>query len=253
MITRRRVLLAMTAFLLLLRGAAWAKTSSQRPACKSVASCNELGTQAFEKGDIAAAIHLFKQQVGYAEDARDKKESEVAYNNLALAYIHNRDYLRALAWTDLALQANSESEAARHNLAEIQKALAKYRWPTDVGGTYVQYAGRAQWNSLCISRTADGGLKFRLLAYRMGAAWRRYGPAAYGDVKGEATLATNGKAQYSGDADFPSCHIEMKFTSNGVTLEQQGDCGFGYGVHVGGRYERINPSDGPNCDEHNLP
>jgi len=253
MITHRRALATTSTLALLLLGFAQAKMPPPRLSCKSAASCNELGTQAFKQGDLATAIQLFRLQVGYAEDVQSEKESAVAYNNLAVAYIRERDYLRALAWTRLALHVDPENEAAKHNLAEIQEGVAQYRWPTGVEGTYVQYAGRTQWNSLCVSKTGDMGFQFRLLAYRMGAAWRRYGPAAIGDVKGEATLTTDGKAQYTGGGDFPSCRIEMKFTSDGVTLEQQGDCGFGYGVRVAGRYERISASDGPNCDEHNLP
>lgn len=105
-----------------------------------MASCNELGTQAVKKGDTGSAIRLFKLQVGYAEDAEDKGKWAVAYSNLAVAYIHRDDYFRALAWTRLALLANPESAAAKHNLAEIEKHTASYAWPTSISGTYVQYA-----------------------------------------------------------------------------------------------------------------
>ncbi len=256
MIIHQRALACMgpaALFILFIPGIAQARTSSPKPPCDSAASCNQLGTQAFKRGDIPAAIQLFKLQVGYAEDAQDAKQSAAAYNNLALAYMRERDYLRASAWTRLALQADSKSQAAKHNLIGIQKGLAHHRWPTNIGGTYVQYAGRTQWNSLCVSKLQDKGFHFRLLAYRMGAAWRRYGPAALGDLKGEATLTAEDDAQYKGAADFPTCHIEMKFTPNGVTLEQQGDCGFGHGVRAAGHYERINTVGNDNCDEHGLP
>lgn len=253
MITHRCVLIAMSAFMIFLPGTSRVKTSSQRPVCRSAASCNELGTHAFRKGDIAAAIRLFKLQVGYAEDAQSKIESALAYNNLAVAYIHKQEYFRALAWTRLALLANLESAAAKHNLEEIEQHTASFPWPTSIGGTYVQYAGRAYWNSLCVSKKATNELDFRLIIYRLGVAWRRYGPAGYGDIRGTTVLNGNGDAHYVGSGDFPSCHIDMKFGSDGVTLEQQGDCGFGYGVRAVGHYERISPTDGPDCDEHNLP
>ncbi len=253
MTTYRTVLTLMTVLVLLVLESAQARISAPELSCGDAISCNRLGTQALKKGDIVEAIRLFKLQVGYAEDAQDAEQSTVAYNNLAVAYILERDYLRALAWTRLALRADSKSEAANHNLLEIQNGLAQHRWPTGIEGTYVQYAGRTRWNSLCVSKAADKSFQFRLLAYRMGAAWRRYGPASYGDVKGEATLTTEDKAQYTGDADFAACHIEMKFTSDGVALEQQGDCGFGQGVSAVGDYERINVADGDNCDERVLP
>ncbi|MGB6474608.1 MAG: hypothetical protein WBF04_11060 [Candidatus Sulfotelmatobacter sp.] len=252
MITHRRALATTSTLVLLLLGFAQAKTSPPKASCNRAASCNELGTQALKKGEITTAIQLFKLQVGYAEDAQDKKESGVAYDNLAVAYMRNQHYHRALAWTHLALLANSESEAAKHNLAAIEKRTADYRWPASIGGTYVQYAGRAQWSSFCVSKGGND-LDFRLIIYRMGAAWRRYGPAGYGDVKGKAGLTGNDEAQYTGTSDFPTCHIQMKFASDGVTLEQQGDCGFGHGVRAAGHYERINPTDGPDCDQHNLP
>lgn len=251
--TRRRALALVSTLVLLFIGVAQAKAPAARPSCKSAASCNELGTQAFKRGAIGTAVCLFKLQVGYAEDAQDKKESAVAYSNLAVAYMQNQEYFRALAWTHLALLANPESAAAKHNLAEIEKHTASYPWPTGIGGTYVQYAGRAYWSSLCLSKKAGNDIEFRLIVYRLGAAWRRYGPAGYGDLKGKAVLAGNGDVQYAGSTDFPSCRINMKFGSDGVILEQQGDCGFGYGVRAAARYERISPTDGPNCDEHNLP
>ena len=227
MIIRRNGLAIMIAFLLPLLGFTRLGSPTQRPSCDTAAGCNQLGARALRNGDVKLAIRLFKLQAGYAEEGEYKKEWAIAYNNLARAYLHDEDYLCALAWTHLALKANPASQTAEYNLRNIQKGLANYHWPTSIGGTYVQYAGRGQWNCLRVSKKRSTDLSLHLTVYRMGAAWRRYGPAAYGDVKGEAVLTARNAARYVGTGDFPTCHIGMSFAPDGVTLVQQGNCGFG--------------------------
>ncbi len=231
------------------------KSAPSQATCKSAASCNLLGTEALKKGNISAAVRFFKAQVGYAEDARDKVRSTLAYNNVSVAYLRNHDYFRALTWTHLALRFDPENKSAKFNLDSIQQHLGDYKWPSDVGGVYAQYAGRTQWNSFCPKETEDDKLHFRLLVFRMGQAWREYGPASYGDVEGDAILTGNGEALYQGDKDFPTCRIKMRFSPVATAFDQEGDCGFGYGVRAAGDYERISATatSPEHCGKEELP
>ena len=220
--------------------------------CKGAASCNALGTESLNRGDIPAAIKLFSAEVGFSEDAQNKAQSLTAYHNLAIAYLRNQDYFRALSWVHLALRIDPENKAAKFNLRKIEGHISDHKWPADISGLYVRYSGREQWDSVHLSKPRGSDLSFHLLAYRMGLAWRRYGPGSYGDVDGTATLVGNHQAVFK-DSDFPTCRITMHFKEDGVSVEQEGDCGFGYGVQATGAYERICSDDDKECDEKHLP
>jgi hypothetical protein len=250
----RRPLAVLSALsvLVLATGLVRAGAAAAPSGCGSAARCAEAGGLALKNGEAASAIRLFKLEAQYAEDARDDKASRRAYENVAAAYVGQREYRRALAWNHLALRIAPQSAAARHLRAQIEAHIGKARWPAPIGGTYVQYAGRAYWSSLCVSRAGGDELRLRLTVYRIGAAWRKYGPAGYGDLSGEALLAGD-RARYTGTRDFPSCRIGLTFTPDGASLEQSGDCGFGYGVRAAGHFERISTADGPDCGEHHLP
>jgi hypothetical protein len=213
-------------------------TTSPR-VCNGIASCNLRGAEALRKGDNAAALGCFKAQVGYAEDARNVTQTLVAYNNMSVTYLSSRDYLRAAIWARLALHTDPANKGARYNLKVVQEHMGAHKWPADVSGAYVRYAGSAHWDSLCVAEAESQRVHARLLVFRMGEDWREYGPASYGDLDCEAQLAANGHAQCRGDDDFPECSIPMKFGGGTVILRQEGDCGFGYGVDATGTFERI--------------
>lgn len=242
----------LSALAVLCAGPVRAQAASAPSGCRSAAQCDRAGGLALKRAQVASAIHLFKREAGYAEDARDDKASERAYESLAVAYLRQRDYGRALAWTQLALRIAPQSAAARHILARIEAHIGNRRRRAPIGGTYVQYAGRTYWSSLCVSKVSGDELRLRMLVYRIGAAWRQFGPAGYGDLSGKAALAGD-QARYTGTGDFPSCRIELTFSPDGASLEQTGDCGFGYGVRAAGHFERIDTADGPDCGEHRLP
>jgi len=50
--------------------------------CDHALVCDHDGVQALNKGDIAAAIRLFKYEAAHSEDAQDRSQSLSAYNNL---------------------------------------------------------------------------------------------------------------------------------------------------------------------------
>jgi hypothetical protein len=229
--------------------------SATRPQCKGTVECNEQGASALKGKQLGLAIRLFEAQVGYAEEAADKGASLVAYNNLAVAYLKKKDFFRALAWAQVALQMDGENEAAKHNLRQIQKQIEGFEWPTASEGTYIQYAGRTQWNALCVRKAERDKLRFHLLAYRMGGAWREYGAASYGDLEGMAVAGESGDAIFVGNEDIPACRVRMRFSPGSVQIEHEGDCEFGYGVDASGRYQRITakPPNLQTCGASGMP
>jgi tetratricopeptide (TPR) repeat protein len=210
-----------------------------KPQCRGTAECNDQGTTAVKRKELGLAVRLFEAQVGYAEDAEDKSASLLAYNNLAAAYLKKKDFFRALAWAQVALQLDPENEPAKHNLRLIQNRVEGLKWPATSEGLYVQYAGRTQWNALCVRKTKGDMLQFHLLAYRMGSAWREYGAASYGDLEGVAVAGANGDFTFTGNEDIPACRVRMRFSLGSVQVEHEGDCEFGYGVDASGKYQRI--------------
>jgi hypothetical protein len=226
-----------------------------KDSCSSASECGQAGMQALKNGDTATAVRFFREQVGYAEDTQDRKEAVLAYNSISDTYLRDSDYFRALAWTTLALRSDPENATAKNNVQTIQEHNAQYRWSSDKSGLYIQYAGRAQWNSFCIHQVGNGKLDFRLLAFRMNSAWRTYGPASYGEIGGRVTIGENQEAPFHGNKDYPSCHLNIKFSLDSAQLSQDGDCGFGYGVRGEGDYQRITEKlmNISRCGEEKLP
>lgn len=206
--------------------------------CDSAASCEAEGERALSKGDVPATMKCFRAQVGYAEDAKLSGQVASAYNNMSQAYFQAQDYPRALSWTLLALRVDPQNPRAKHHLSLIQKHLVE--WPTNPIGIYVRYSGRGFWDALCLTEAKDAKIHFRLVAFRLSSAWREFGPAAYGDIDGEAALTRQGGYLLDGFEGFPDCRISMSLRPGSATVaEPTGECGFGAGVRAGGEYERV--------------
>jgi hypothetical protein len=184
-------------------------------------------------------MKCYRAKIGYAEDENLPKETVRAYNGLSQAYAHAQDYARALVWTHLALRVDPRNVDAKRDLAVISERLKA--WPTSPTGIYIRYAGRALWNTLCVTEAQDGKIHFRLVAFRISPAWRELGPGAYGDIDGDAVRANDRDVYELRDfEDFPECRVRMKFKPDAATVfEPVGDCGFGAEVRAAGQYERI--------------
>ena len=172
-----RVTVLVAIRLLFPAGHYYAKSSPQGPECSDSVRCAEMASTSLKSGDINLAIDYSKLQVGYAEDANNVADEEAAYESLASTYGTKHDYLRGLAWIDLALRLDPGDPAVQKILQKLTHATQGVQWPAQGGGTYAQYAGRAMWNSLCASAKSNGGVHFTLTAYRPGKAWRGLGNA----------------------------------------------------------------------------
>lgn len=213
--------------------------SADNTICSNAHMCELRGLGATNKGDFAAAQNFFEEAVGYAEDANNKVESINSYNNLILIYIKMHDYKSALKWAQVALTVDPTNKETGNYLNKIVTSYPLERLGNEVNGVYVKYAGRNYWDQLQVSGVGSKRNNFNLTLYRIGIAWRTYGPSQIGEVHGLLTKISNNEFVYKSDPDFPLCRIYFKFARNTVILNQDDDCGFGYGLQAAGAFRRI--------------
>jgi tetratricopeptide (TPR) repeat protein len=222
--------------------------------CHTYASCNQRGTTALRQGRIDEAIQLFEKQAAFGEIADIKRQSKsgnappayelalAAYNNLAIAYAKKGDYLRARAWTLVALRWDKENRAAQVNLRNIDDSLKDWKWPTSAAGEYVQYAGRGTWESFVVEPFLPEKIHFCFSGLWWGLG---EGPSGIGELE-ETVPVHDKKAEYS-TKEFTNkeCLISMRFYEDRLEVKQTGDewdCGFGHNVTADGTFQRISTS-----------
>ncbi|HBL30145.1 MAG TPA: hypothetical protein DD490_25185 [Acidobacteria bacterium] len=103
--------------------------------------------------------------------------------------------------------------------------------PKGLTGTYGRLADPD--STIEIEQLPAGRLRFYLLALWKGARWEEYGPNL-GEASGEVELTKN-RAVYKAD----TCVLTMSFADDRVTLDEQGECGFGHNVTAAGTYKRV--------------
>jgi hypothetical protein len=98
-------------------------------------SCSQLqkGASAQANGDLEAA------QTAYEEAIKQNPQDALAHNNLGLVYLQQKNYTKALAQFDLALQADPQQPLARSNQ---QKA---YAWLAHNGNDSALRAQAQNW------------------------------------------------------------------------------------------------------------
>jgi tetratricopeptide (TPR) repeat protein len=174
------------------------------------------------------------QAAGYTATAQ-----VLAFNNLSIAYLRQRDFLQARFWAQQALDLDPESPAAIHNRALINANLRSFHWPASPNGTYVLYVGCGRWDEIRISNASSSIARLSFQAIRQGARGCHTYPAATGELEGEIVLHGR-SALYRGNGETASCRIQLQFQDATLSVEEDGQCGFGAGVHANeGDYRRI--------------
>ena len=219
--------------------------------CATYASCDHDGNDAMRHGRVEDAIKLFERQVALAEIADIEQQQAgkphhpyelavPAYNNLASACLKKHDYLQARSWALVALRWDKDNSAAHVNIAVINRALRRPKWPNSPTGEYIQYAGRATWQSIVVEPSSPGTVHFCFSGLWWGLG---EGPAGLGDLRGTIYLSEN-RAKYV-SSEFGQCVISMRFFPDRVELKQTGsdsECGFGHNVRADGTFQRISTS-----------
>jgi hypothetical protein len=233
--------------------------------CKTLSACNQRGTAALKAGRTEEAIKLFEEQVRLAElfdiERQQKAQTRIsglcqsaltAYNNLAVAYMHKGDYLQARAWAATAIACDKKDQAAQFNMRKIEERLSSSPRSKSPAGTYVQYAGRASWQTFVVE-TIDGNpsLQRSIHFCFSGLYWGMgEGPSGLGDLEGTAPMPDMKAEYFSHEFSDKGCTLTLEFHPNRLEVLQTGDdvdCGFGHNVDASGTYLRV--SAGTKCSE----
>lgn len=200
--------------------------------CKKIPSYTDAGQKTYAKGDYTNARESFIEQVGWSEFC-ELSDSAIAtaYNNVALTYIKQKDFLKAHVW----LLLDAKDKKSQYNLGLIKKDLARLPKSTSPVGEYWQYAGRGQWNIVGIApKNRQYQLEFSGIF--MGSTSMYYGPTGVGEFS-MLSQFRNGKAVYGGSSN--DCLIRIKVNAGEVQMEEKKSCGFGLNVTATGSYSKV--------------
>ncbi|HEI8868440.1 tetratricopeptide repeat protein [Serratia sp. AKBS12] len=203
--------------------------------CQKVPGYAELGTAAYQRGDYVKAAEIFRDQAAWSEFCgKSERATATAYNNVALAWIHAGQLLKARAYLALA----PHDSKSQHNLALLQARLAQQPAPDGPAGVYWQYAGRGVWSEVSV---APQGRRWHVsyAGYYMPGMGLYYGPNM-GEFSDLLTIVDN-RAVYHQSVEEAgmACDVTLQFSADAVDLHTQGDCGFGHNVQAQGRFVRV--------------
>lgn len=207
--------------------------------CKKIAGYAAAGQKAYNQGNYGKAREAFQDQVGWSESCQLSDSAiATAYNNVALTYIKQKDFLKARAW----LLLDAKDKKSQYNLGLIKNGLATLansKGPAgkEWQGEYWQYAGKGAWNTVGVT-AKNGQYQIEFSGLYMGMMSMYYGPNM-----GEFSLSSpikNGKAVYS-DKDYgDGCQIDIQFKADSVQLTStHSDCGFGHNVYADGEFIKV--------------
>lgn len=230
--------IALFALLPLLTGVAQAADS----ACASVSLCNAEGTAAYQAGRYEDAGQAFERQLRRAEQEEDHAARELALNNLVVTQLRLEQPGLARAWLQLALDADMQGAATRHNLRSVAAAVDYPTLAADLQGRYLRYAGAATWSSLDVTRLPDGSYRAQFSPLRAGAKVEEYGPAAIGELQG-ALVGSQAYFQLQSPGQPQGCAVELLHEGLDLrvleVLDAQCQQYGGAGITVAGRYVKV--------------
>ena len=208
--------------------------------CPKIQSYNSKGSELYKQKDYVKAREQFNLQVGWAESCDvESNLIATAYNNVAITYLREKQYLKAKAWLSLA----AEDKKSLYNTSRNKSAIdaAQQIANQSITGEYWRYAGVGIWNTIIVDKL-DGKYKINFWGYRVNQRTLYYGPNM-GEF--EVILPVdNNRAIYDQRLFKESddeCVFDFEFSPGQITLLQKGNgnCGFGMGVYAGGSYIKV--------------
>ncbi|PWE39303.1 tetratricopeptide repeat protein [Pseudomonas prosekii] len=237
----RRLITIEAIFLLLLTPlVAHAEVTEEEVAdnCQKISEYSAEGGKFYKLKQYAKARAQYEQQVGWSESCQlDEDKIAMAYNNVALTYIHEGNYLKARAWLSILPDDKKSIFNLGKISAEVNKALAKL--PTKTEGQYWQYAGASLWNSMTIEPQGKR-YKIDFQGYSAGLMAMYSGPNI-GEFSALVEI-NNGKAHYAMSADDDGdCAYDFDIQKEQLTVKRTAGewCGFGHNVGADGVYHRV--------------
>lgn len=235
---RQRYLLTLGLFI---TTAAYAEISEERITadCSNIKNLAAQGNAYYQAGQYGKARGQFEQQAAWSESCgMDEGKIATAYNNVALTYIHTKQYLKARAW--LLLLPKDKKSLYNLNLIQdqVQTELAKAN--NSPKGEYWHYSGKAMWDVITIKKAKQQfavhfeGLYAGLMAMYSGPNMGEF----------SATLDfNNGHARYTMQEteSYLDCVFDFSVKNETlvVTLVSGEECGFGHNVSADGDYHRV--------------
>ena len=205
--------------------------------CLKISEYSAEGGKYYKLKQYAKARKQYEQQAGWSESCQlDEAKVALAYNNVALTYIHEGNYLKARAWLSIL----PDDKKSIFNLGkiggEIENSLEKLSNQPE--GQYWQYAGAALWNTMTIKPQGQR-YKVDFQGYYAGLMAMYYGP----NIGEFSTVLTfdNGKAHYAMSGDDGDCEYNFDIKKDLLTVKRTAgeSCGFGHNVGAEGVYQRV--------------
>ncbi len=205
--------------------------------CLKVSEYSAKGGEFYKLKQYAKAREQYQQQAGWSESCQlDEDKVAMAYNNVALTYIHEGNYLKARAWLSILPNDKKSLFNLGKISGEIKTALEKQA--NKPQGLYWQYAGAALWNSMTIK---PQGKQYQVDfdGYYAGLMAMYYGPNL-GEFSTVLAFA-NGKAHYAMSGDDGDCEYDFDVKKDLLTVTRTAgeSCGFGHNVGAEGLYQRV--------------
>lgn len=189
------------------------------------------GSSAYQKGHYNEARDYFIKQAGWSETCYEQEALRaMIYNNIALTFIQQHEYLKAKAW----LLLTPKNKQSIYHMKLIQPKLEVLDQPSGPAGEYWQYAGKGTWNKFFVT---PSGKYFRIMFQGIFAGENAMSGNTHVSIFEDTLPIRDGKAVYHQEID--ACDVTMQFTGTAVHFNTEGDCGLGYGIQAKGDFIRV--------------
>jgi hypothetical protein len=183
------------------------------------------------------ARNQYELQVGWSESCQlGEDKIAMAYNNVALTYVHEGVFLRARAW--LNILPNDKRSIFNLNKINHNIKIAIEELPSKPSGHYWKYSGVALWNNMTIKPHGQN-YKIDFFGYYAGLM-AMYGGPNFGEFSTVLDFK-NGKAHYAMNDNESDCKYDFNIEEERLTVTRVAgeSCGFGHNVGAEGVYYRV--------------
>lgn len=207
--------------------------------CLNIKNIATAGDKYYKLKQYTKAREQYEQQAAWSESCQLNEEKiATAYNNVALTYIHQADYLKANAWLQISPNDKKTIFNSSKISNEIEKSIGIFS--NKYEGEYWLYVGKSLWNVIVIKRKGAKYL-FNFEGFYAGLMTMYYGPNM-GEFSTTLDI-NNGKAHYSmaKDYDYGNCVYDFTITNETLSVVRiSGEsCGFGHNVSADGVYSKV--------------
>lgn len=232
--------LLLIAFLLPLHAHAELTAAQEEADCRKIREYAAKGDEHYQQKQYSKAREQYESQVAWSESC-DLPDGNIAtaYNNVAMTYIREGDFLKANAW--LSIAPDDKKSIFNHNKIKDDIERARKSLSESPAGEYWLYAGKSMWNAIKVTAPESGNYRMEFQGYYAGLV-AMYGGINIGEF--ETTLPIkDGRAHFdmSKDDDHLDCVYDFIFSGTTLTANRLSgsNCGFGHNVSADGTYQKV--------------